>query len=233
MPNNALNHIAIIMDGNGRWAEKNNLAKTTGHKKGREVLQEIIQYCGEIELNVLTVFAFSSENNNRPQIEVKDLFKLFLLSLKTQTKILNKNNVRLDIIGDLSIFNKETQLEAKKSQQKLKNNTGLNLVLALNYSGQWDIVNACKKIAKQTLNNDISIDDINKNTIKNNLSLAQKPEVDLLIRTSGEMRISNFLLWDIAYSELFFTDTLWPDFSKDELENIITKYQNRDRRFGS
>ncbi len=233
MPDNTLNHIAIIMDGNGRWAVKNNLPKIIGHKKGKKTLQEIIQYCSEIKLNTLTVFAFSNENNNRSKTEVQDLFKLFLLSLKTETKTLNKNNIKLDIIGDLSIFNKETQLEAKKSQQKLKNNNGLNFIIALNYSGQWDIINACKKTTKQVLNNSINIGNINANTFKNNLSLAGKPEVDILIRTSGEMRISNFLLWDIAYSELFFTDTLWPDFNKNELQKIIAKYQDRDRRFGS
>ena len=229
---NTLEHMAIIMDGNSRWAKKKKLTKIIGYKAGKNTLTNIIKYCVSIKLKTLTVFAFSSENTNRPKNDVRDLFNLFLKSLKTETVNLKKDGIKLKIIGDLSVFNKKTIATANSSQQILKDGKAMTLVIAINYSGKWDIVEACKKIATNAKHGNININDIDKNTLASNISLKKEPNVDLLIRTGGEMRISNFLLWDIAYSELFFTNTLWPDFTKEELSGIISEYKNRDRRFG-
>ena len=225
-------HIAIIMDGNGRWAKSRGLPRTHGHQKGVESVRTIVKHCAKIGVNTLTLFAFSSENMSRPTEEVGLLFKLFLMVLKNETKKLRDNNFRLDIIGDLSVFTPEIQRLAEKAQQQLQNNTGLNLVIAANYGGQWDITEAAKKIATKAVNGDIAPENIDKNVFGDHTALAQYPRVDLLIRTSGEVRISNFLLWNIAYSELYFCDTLWPDFDANDLNIAINSFHSRERRFG-
>ena len=225
-------HIAIIMDGNGRWAKSKGLPRSSGHQKGVESVRTIVKHCAKIGVNTLTLFAFSSENMNRPKEEVGLLFKLFLKVLKNETKKLNDNNIKLDIIGDLSVFTPEIQTLAEKAQQQLQKNTGLNLVIAANYGGQWVIVEAAKKISAKTASGEISPEGIDNKVFSGHTALAQYPRVDLLIRTSGEVRISNFLLWDIAYSELYFCDTLWPDFGANDLDIAIKDFHSRDRRFG-
>ena len=225
-------HIAIIMDGNGRWAKSRNLPRSSGHQKGVKSVRKIVKHCAKIGVNTLTLFAFSSENMNRPKKEVGLLFKLFLTVLKNETKKLKDNNIRLDIIGDLSVFTPEIQTLAEGAQKQLQNNTGLNLVIAANYGGQWDIAEAAKKIANKAVKGEINPEKIDKNVFGGHTSLAKYPRVDLLIRTSGEVRISNFLLWDIAYSELYFCDTLWPDFDAKELDLAIDSFHSRERRFG-
>jgi len=225
-------HIAIIMDGNGRWAKSRGLPRSSGHQKGVESVRSIVKHCAKIGVNTLTLFAFSSENLNRPKKEVGLLFNLFLTVLKNETKKLNKNNIKLDIIGDLSVFPPDAQSLAKKAQQGLQNNTGLNLVIAANYGGQWDIAETAKKIAVKASKGEISPEQIDKKVFGVHTALAQYPRVDLLIRTSGEIRISNFLLWDIAYSELYFCDTFWPDFDSNSLDLAINSFHSRERRFG-
>jgi len=229
---NSPKHIAIIMDGNGRWASKRFLPRIQGHQKGVKAVRKVVKHCGKLGIETLTLFAFSSENKNRSNEEVSLLFKLFLSVLKQEVNKLNKHNVKLKIIGDLGLFPQEVQQTALDAQALLANNTGLTLVIAANYGGQWDIAQAAQQIAKRAANNEISADDINIDTFSQYLSLADQPKVDLLIRTSGELRISNFLLWEIAYSELYFTDTLWPDFNPAELDKAIESFNHRDRRFG-
>lgn len=220
-------HIAIIMDGNGRWAKKHKLPRIAGHKKGVNTVKDIVKHCGKIGVKTLTLFAFSSENKNRSDKEVALLFKLFLSVLKKEVKKLNKYNVRLKVIGELSLFPADVQKTAAEAQTILANNSGLTLVVAANYGGQWDIVNACK----QAMADGVSAGELNEQNFAQYLSLAGNT-VDLLIRSSGEQRISNFLLWDIAYSELYFTDTLWPDFDESELDKAIESFNYRDRRYG-
>jgi len=229
---NTPKHIAIIMDGNGRWASKRFLPRIQGHQKGVKAVRKVVKHCGKLGVQTLTLFAFSSENKNRSNEEVSLLFKLFLNVLKQETNKLNKHNVKLKIIGNLDLFPQEVQQTAVDAQALLANNTGLTLVIAANYGGQWDIAQAAQQIAKRVANNEINVDDINVDTFSQYLSLADQPKVDLLIRTSGELRISNFLLWDIAYSELYFTDTLWPDFNPAEIDKAIENFNHRDRRFG-
>jgi len=231
--NSAPKHIAIIMDGNGRWAKAKHLPRAHGHQKGVQTVREIVKHCAKIGVGSLTLFAFSSENMKRSSEEVGVLFKLFLTVLKQETKKLNDNNIRLKIIGDMSVFSAEIQALASDSEQLLGHNTGLTLVIAANYGGQWDIAQAAKKIATLASEGQIQVDDIDIDIFEKHTALADLPKVDLLIRTSGEIRISNFLLWDIAYSELFFTNTLWPDFGPDELDEAILDFHSRDRRFGA
>ena len=225
-------HIAIIMDGNGRWAKSRGLPRSSGHQKGVKSVRKIVKHCAKIGVNTLTLFAFSSENMNRPSEEVGLLFKLFLTVLRNETKKLKDNNIRLDIIGDLSVFTPEIQNLAEEAQQQLQNNTGLNLVIAANYGGQWDITETAKKIAAKAAKGKIKPESIDNDVFEAHTALAQYPVVDLLIRTSGEVRISNFLLWDIAYSELYFCDTFWPDFDANDLDLAINNFHSRDRRFG-
>ena len=229
---NTPKHIAIIMDGNGRWASKRFLPRIQGHQKGVKAVRKVVKHCGKLGIETLTLFAFSSENKNRSNDEVSLLFKLFLNVLKQETSKLNKHNVKLKIIGNLGLFPQEVQQTAIDAQALLANNTGLTLVIAANYGGQWDIAQAAQQIAKRAANNEINVDDINVDTFSQYLSLVDQPKVDLLIRTSGELRISNFLLWEIAYSELYFTDTLWPDFNPAALDKAIESFNHRDRRFG-
>ena len=225
-------HIAIIMDGNGRWAKSKHLPRSSGHQKGVQSVRRVVKHCARLGVNTLTLFAFSSENLNRSNEEVGLLFKLFLTVLKNETKKLQDNNIKLKIIGDLSVFTPEIQRLANDAENQLASNDGLNLVVAANYSGQWDIAESAKKIAVRSLKGEISPEKIDIALFQEHTSLAEHPKVDLLIRTSGEIRISNFLLWDIAYSELYFTKTLWPDFDESELDLAIESFHSRERRFG-
>ncbi len=225
-------HIAIIMDGNGRWAKSKHLPRSSGHQKGVQSVRRVVKHCARLGVNTLTLFAFSSENLNRSNEEVGLLFKLFLTVLKNETKKLKDNNIKLKIIGDLSVFTPEIQRLANDAENQLASNDGLNLVVAANYSGQWDIAESAKKIAVRSLKGEISPEKIDIALFQEHTSLAEHPKVDLLIRTSGEIRISNFLLWDIAYTELYFTKTLWPDFDESELDLAIESFHSRERRFG-
>ena len=225
-------HIAIIMDGNGRWAKSKGLPRSSGHQKGVQAVRKIVKHSAMLGVNTLTLFAFSSENMRRPNEEVGLLFKLFLSVLKTETKKLNANNIRLKIIGDLSVFTPEIISLANEAESALQNNTGLTLVVAANYGGQWDITEAAKRIAKDASNGAIKLENIDAPMFGKYTSLSGLPKVDLLIRTSGEVRLSNFLLWDIAYSEFYFCNTLWPDFNEKSLDEAIENFHNRDRRFG-
>ena len=225
-------HIAIIMDGNGRWAKSKGLPRSSGHQKGVQAVRKIVKHSAILGVNTLTLFAFSSENMRRPNEEVGLLFKLFLSVLKTETKKLKENNIKLKIIGDLSVFTPEIIALANEAESTLENNTGLTLVIAANYGGQWDITEAAKRIAKDASNGAIKLENIDAPMFGKYTSLSGLPKVDLLIRTSGEVRLSNFLLWDIAYSEFYFCNTLWPDFNEKSLDEAIENFHNRDRRFG-
>jgi len=225
-------HIAIIMDGNGRWAKSKHLPRSSGHQRGVQSVRKIVKHCSKLGVNTLTLFAFSSENLNRSSEEVSLLFKLFLTVLKNETKKLNDNNIKLKIIGDLSVFTPKIQELASTAEKQLANNNGLNLVIAANYGGQWDIAESTKKIAIKSVKGEIDPEKINTSLFHTYTSLAEFPKVDFLIRTSGEVRISNFLLWEIAYSELYFCSTLWPDFDEHELDTAIESFHLRERRFG-
>ena len=230
--NNVPNHVAIIMDGNGRWAKQKNQPKVFGHKNGVTSVREVIEGCAEIGVNYLTLYAFSTENWNRPKLEVKTLMALLVSSLKKELKTLQKNNIKLLTIGNLENLPEKAQKEISEVIEKTKNNSALTLTLALSYGSREEIVNVIKNISKKVVNNDLQIEEINENIINNHLYTFSLPDVDFMIRTSGEKRISNFLLWQLAYAELYFTNTLWPDFRKENLFNAILEYQNRERRFG-
>lgn len=225
-------HVAIIMDGNGRWAKRRHLPRMLGHQEGVKAVRKVIKCCGEIGIEVLTLFAFSSENWRRPEQEVNYLMTLFLNTLKNEIDKLTKNNVRLRMVGNLEGFNPPLREWIDKSQALTAKNTGLQLVIAVNYSGQWDIVQAAQKIMNQVKSGNLEADLLTREMFANYLSLADLPSADLLIRTSGEYRISNFLLWQLAYTELYFTDTLWPDFNEQELNKALHFYSQRERRFG-
>ncbi|WP_342146353.1 isoprenyl transferase [Rickettsiella endosymbiont of Aleochara curtula] len=225
-------HIAIIMDGNGRWAKQRHLPRVLGHQEGVKAVRKVIKLCGEIGIEVLTLFAFSSENWQRPEQEVNYLMTLFLNTLKNEIDKLAKNNVQLRMVGNLERFNQPLREWIDKSQALTAKNTGLQLVIAVNYSGQWDIVQAAQKIINQLKSGTLESEILTREIFANYLSLADLPGVDLLIRTSGEYRISNFLLWQLAYTELYFTDTLWPDFDEQELNKALHFYAQRERRFG-
>jgi undecaprenyl diphosphate synthase len=221
--NNIPKHIAIIMDGNGRWAESRGKPRVFGHKNGVQSVRTSVEAAAKLGVKSLTLFAFSSENINRPKLEIEALFSLFFLALKNEIKKLAKHNISLKLIGDLSIFPEKIQKLAKKSTEELSKNTGLELIIALNYGGKWDIVQAVNK-----LNNAKEV--VTEENLSQNLSINQ--DIDLVIRTSGEKRISNFLLWQCAYSEFYFTDVFWPDFNEFEFDKAIEEFQNRKRRFG-
>ena len=225
------NHIAIIMDGNGRWAKQRNKNRIYGHNKAKKSVKECVEYCVEHKIKFLSLFTFSTENWNRPKLEVKALMKLLNIVIKDEINNLIQQNIKVKVIGDLNKIPEKTAINLKKSIDKTKNNSGLTLILAINYSGKWDILNATKKILLDKNRIDLKI--FNDNIFENYLTTANIPEPELIIRTSGEHRISNFYLWQAAYSELFFTDILWPDFNKKELNNAIFEFQNRERRFGS
>lgn len=225
-------HIAIIMDGNGRWAKKRLLPRIAGHKVGVDVVREIVKQCATKNIEVLTLFAFSSENWRRPEQEVSYLMNLFISALEREAKKLHQQNVRVSVIGDRSRLDKKLQLEIFKTEELTGNNTGLNLVIAVNYGGQWDITEAMKSIAIDIEQGKLVSQNITPSLIQSKLTLSDFPQPDLFIRTSGEYRISNFLLWQLAYAELYFTDVLWPDFNGDELDKALAFFANRERRFG-
>jgi len=225
-------HIAIIMDGNGRWAAKHGKARVVGHENGVESVRAVVEGAGEIGVKHLTLYAFSTENWDRPKTEVEALMALLVHAIEAETESLMKNNVRLSVIGDVDAMPDEVRKKLFGCIDYLNNNTGLNLILALSYSGQWEIVNAVKKLVTEAIEEKIKPEEINNKLFSSYLSTANIPNPELLIRTSGEFRISNFLLWQIAYSELYFTDKLWPDFRKEDLFEAILNYQNRERRFG-
>ena len=225
-------HIAIVMDGNGRWAKKRFMPRFAGHKSGLNATRDVVQSCSDMGIGALTLFAFSSENWKRPKLEVRLLLDLFFSSLQKEMTRLHENNVRIRFIGDLSAFSKKLQKLIAESEQQTSTNTGLALNIAVNYGGRWDIVNSMQKIASQLLQGTISKDDINVDLVSSNMSLSDLPEPDLFIRTGGEQRISNFLLWQLAYTELYFSDVLWPDFDKHELERALEAFASRQRRFG-
>jgi len=230
--NNTPKHVAIIMDGNGRWAKKQGMARVFGHKNGVKAVRETIEAAAEINIKVLTLYAFSTENWKRPKKEVDTLMSLLVSSLKDELKTLQKNNIKLQCIGNIESLPKKAKKELFEVIEKTKNNTQLTLILALSYGSREEIVNTIKKISKKVVNKELLIEEINEKIINNHLYTFTLPDVDFLIRTSGEKRISNFLLWQIAYAELYFTDTLWPDFRKEHFFEAILDYQNRERRFG-
>lgn len=225
-------HIAVIMDGNGRWAKKQGFARTLGHEKGVDAVRNTVEAAAEIGVQFLTLYAFSTENWNRPQYEVNALMKILVKSLRKEIPTMMKNNIRLNAIGDLNSLPGKTLGELKKTIDETSVNSGLLLTLALSYGSRWEITEAVKAIARKVKSGELSPENIDLQTITSNLKTHGMPDPELLIRTSGESRISNFLLWQLAYSELYFTQVLWPDFSKQDFYRAIFDYQHRERRFG-
>lgn len=228
----SLKHIAVIMDGNRRWAKEKHLPSAMGHSKGVEALKKVLKACHSYGVQYLTVYAFSTENWNRSQEEVNFLMSLLANTLKNELSELDENEVRIKFIGDIDTLNPELQKILRNSEEKTKNNTGVKLQIAFNYGSRMEITNACKKIAQQVKDGTLNIDEISENTISCNLYTAEIPDPDLLIRTGGEKRISNYLMWQCAYSEIYVTDTFWPEFDKDSLADAIFEYGRRTRRFG-
>lgn len=218
-------HIAIIMDGNGRWAKEKGLKRTAGHQEGANVVREITKHCSDIGIKYLTLYAFSTENWNRPKLEIEFLMRLLATWIENEIEVFIDNNVRLQTIGDLSKFSNRLQKSIQEAKEKTKNCTGLTQVLALNYGSRDEITRAVQQLVKKNI-------PITQETINDHLDTAGMPDVDLLIRTSGEIRVSNYLLWQCAYAEMFFTQTYWPDFTSDELDDIISDFGQRERRFG-
>ncbi|MFZ4502720.1 MAG: isoprenyl transferase [Methylovulum sp.] len=226
-------HIAIIMDGNGRWAEKRFLPRALGHQAGVKVVRKIVEYCAQQQIKVLSLFAFSSENWRRPPDEVALLMGLFMLTLQQEVNRLDRNNIRLHFIGERTALSKALQTKMQEAEQQTQHNTALQLVIAVNYGGKWDITQAVQKIITKMAAGELDIQaPINHELIQQHLSISSLPEPDLFIRTGGEQRISNFLLWQLAYTEFYFTPTLWPDFNQEVLKAAIDNFKNRDRRFG-
>lgn len=231
-PNSVPQHVAIIMDGNGRWAKKRMMPRTYGHKKGVETTRKVIAYYAKSGVKHLTLFAFSSENWNRPQKEVSTLMGLFVSSLQKNTQELHEKNIRIRFIGDRSAFSEDLVQQIATSETLTKDNQQMTLNIAANYGGQWDIVNAVQHIGSEVKDGVVNPQDISTATIEKHLSLADSPNPDLFIRTGGEQRISNFLLWQTAYSELYFSQQLWPDFDEVEMQNALDDFSSRQRRFG-
>jgi len=225
-------HIAIIMDGNGRWAKMNSLPRAAGHKEGINSVREIVRVCGEIDVSFLTLYTFSSENWNRPETEVSAIMKLLFSTIRKEIDNLDKNNVRLTTIGNLKDLPKETRKNIKNGISQTRDNTGLNLILALSYGSRQELIRAIRRIGNRIESSQIKSDDITDDVLESELYSAGVPDPDLVIRTGGEYRLSNFLLWQAAYSELLITEKHWPEFRENELLNGIIDYQNRQRRFG-
>ncbi|TAM45045.1 MAG: di-trans,poly-cis-decaprenylcistransferase [Gammaproteobacteria bacterium] len=225
-------HVAVIMDGNGRWANRRGLPRIAGHRKGVERVRELVRTCGELRIPYLTLFAFSSENWRRPEQEVRLLLDLFLTALEREIKKLHEGNVRFRVIGDIERFGRKIATRIRQAELLTKNNTALTLTIAANYGGRWDIANAAATLARRVAAGELKPEDITAESLEANLSLAGVPEPDLFIRTGGEQRISNFLLWQLAYTELYFTPTLWPDFDRDQFEQALASFAGRQRRFG-
>jgi undecaprenyl diphosphate synthase len=225
-------HIAVIMDGNGRWAKGKGAARIFGHKNAIKAVRDVTEGCAELGIKYLTLYAFSTENWSRPQDEVQGLMQLLVYTIKNEISTLQKNNVRLNALGDLKNLPSNCQRELAEAIEVTSGNDGLTLILALSYSGRWEIVEAAKKIALAVTNNEFKIDEIDNDVFRSFLMTGNIPDPELLIRTSGEMRISNFLLWQLAYTEIYITKTLWPDFRKSDLHEAVIDYQQRERRFG-
>ena len=225
-------HVAIIMDGNGRWAKQKGKLRTFGHKAGTEAVRTSVRFCLENNIEALTLFAFSSENWQRPQEEVSALMELFTWALSSEAKKLHKNNVRLRVIGDLSRFEGKLLAKIEEAQQLTANNTALTLNIAANYGGKWDIANACKQVVHKIQSGKLQATDITEDLLGEYIQLSDLPGVDLMIRTGGEERISNFLIWQVAYSEFYFSDVLWPDFDGAAFSAAVEDYSKRQRRFG-
>ena len=225
-------HLAIIMDGNGRWAKQKGYLRALGHESGTKSVREVVETCAKLGIENLTLYAFSTENWNRPKLEVKLLMNILINSLQDELKTLNDNDIRLNSIGNLSLLPKSAQKKLQEVIETTKNNSKMVLTLALSYGSREELINVVKNISNKVKNNIISIDSIDESIINQHLYTQDLPDVDLLIRTSGEHRISNFLLWQIAYAELYFIDILWPDFKENDLYEAIISYQKRERRFG-
>ena len=225
-------HVAIIMDGNGRWAKRRGLPRAAGHKRGVDTVRDIVEACAEIGVKYLTLYTFSTENWNRPKDEVSTLMRLLLSSLKARLSELDKNDIKLTCVGDLNSLPVEVQKQLRTDIEKTKNNKRMTLNLALSYSGRWELIKAVKSISEQVSEGKLKSEDIDEKIISDNLKTKDLPDPDLLIRTSGEFRVSNFLLWQIAYSEFVILDVLWPDFKREHLYNAIEEFQKRERRFG-
>ena len=232
MTENLPKHIAIIMDGNGRWAKKRQLPRIAGHRAGVENVRVIVQRCAELEIEALTLFAFSSENWRRPSKEVSLLLDLFVVALDQEVGKLNDNNVRLKIIGDTSAFPDKLQARIEAAEALTADNSGLNLSIAANYGGRWDIVRSVRLLAQQVKCGQLEPADISEALISEQVCLSELPEPDLFIRSGGEQRVSNYLLWQLAYTELYFTDCLWPDFDATAFNEALESYKARQRRFG-
>lgn len=231
-PSKLPKHIAVIMDGNGRWAKQQGEERIFGHENGVKSVRETVEAAAEIGVKYLTLYAFSTENWNRPQQEVIALMQLLVYTINAETATLNKNSIRLQAIGDLKSLPPDCYNELQEAIEKTKNNSRMTLILALSYSSRWEIINAVKEIARKVEDKTLFPSEINEDTIALHLCTSNIPDPELMIRTSGEHRISNFLLWQLAYTELYFTDKLWPDFRKEDLFEAILDYQNRERRFG-
>lgn len=225
-------HIAIIMDGNGRWAKEKGEDRLFGHLHGVESVRDIVEGCAELGIRYLTLYAFSTENWERPQYEVTGLMELLVDTIRKEVPTLNKNNIRLHMIGDMEMLPDAARNELNHALAETSANTGLNLIMALSYSSRWEIIDAIKKIAQEVKDGTLQPADINQETMQLKLSTAAFPDPELMIRTSGEYRMSNFLLYQLAYSELYFTQTRWPDFRKENLYEAILDFQSRERRFG-
>ncbi|WP_254562327.1 isoprenyl transferase [Dyadobacter diqingensis] len=226
-------HIAVIMDGNGRWAQNQGAARVFGHRNAIKAVREVTEGCAELGVSYLTLYAFSTENWARPQFEVRALMELLVQSIRNELPTMQKNNVKLDTIGDMDSLPKSCQNQLAEAIESTRDNTGLNLILALGYSGKWDIVQAAKKLAEGVQKGNIKPEEINETLLNQHLSTEDRPEVDLMLRTGGDHRISNFLLWQLAYAELYFyKDLFWPDFRKEHLYQAILAYQKTERRFG-
>jgi len=225
-------HIAIIMDGNGRWAKEKGEDRLFGHFHGVESVRNIVEGCAELGIEYLTLYAFSTENWDRPEYEVVGLMELLVNTIRKEVESLNKNNIRLHVIGDMNMLPDYAHQELNEALDITKNNTGLNLIMALSYSGRWELLNAVKNIAYEVKQNKLAVEEIDPNTLERFLCTSNFPDPELMIRTSGEFRISNFLLYQLAYAELYFTNVRWPDFRKENLYEAILDYQSRERRFG-
>lgn len=232
IPERLPRHIAIIMDGNGRWAKEQGKDRLFGHTRGVESVREIVEECAQLHIEYLTVYAFSTENWDRPPDEVSGLMELLVQTIHNEVPTLNKNNVRLHVIGNISMLPLNAQKELKAACDETSTNTGLNLIMALSYSSRWEILNAVRTIAGQVQKGRLAPEKISEEIFQEHLCTAPFPDPELCIRTSGEYRISNFLLYQLAYAELYFTQTLWPDFRKKDLLEALINYQNRERRFG-
>jgi undecaprenyl diphosphate synthase len=230
--NNLPRHIAVIMDGNGRWAKRKGAARIFGHRNAIQAVKDVTEGCGELGIKYLTLYAFSTENWGRPKEEVDGLMELLVNTLKKEINSLHENQVRLKTIGDIGHLPMACQDNLKEAIEATKQNNGLTLILALSYSGRWEIIEAVKSLVEEVKTGSLDKEDITEATFSKYLKTAGIPDPELLIRTSGEMRISNFLLWQIAYTELYMTNTLWPDFRREDLYEAICAYQTRDRRFG-